>query len=64
MAVIDQRNVIRLMTNAAIARGENSLTGEETARRWLYTAVTRAEKELVVAGQWWAVLELSEEIAA
>jgi exodeoxyribonuclease V len=64
VAVIDQRNVIRLMTNAAIARGENSLTGEETARRWLYTAVTRAQKELVVAGQWWAVLELSEEIAA
>lgn len=63
VAVIDQRNVIKIMTDAAIARGENSLTGEETARRWIYTAVTRARKELIIAGQWWAVLSL-EEMAA
>jgi exodeoxyribonuclease V len=63
VAVIDQRNVIKLMTDAAIARGENTLPGDETARRWLYTAVTRARKELIIAGQWWAVLSL-EAMAA
>lgn len=63
VAVIDQRNVIKIMTNAAIQRGAASLSADETARRWIYTAVTRARKELVVAGQWWAVLDL-EALAA
>lgn len=64
VAVIDQRNVIRMMTESAIARGEVSLSGDEMARRWLYTAVTRAQHELVVAGQWWAVLDVEQEMAA
>ena len=64
VCVIDQRNVIKLMTAAAIERGEESLSPEELARRWIYTAVTRAKKELTIAGTWWAVLSLSEEIAA
>lgn len=64
VAVIDQRNVIRTMTNAAIARGEITIPAEEFARRWLYTAVTRAKKNLAVAGPWWAVLDVDGEMAA
>lgn len=64
VCVIDQRNVIKLMTSAAIERGEESLSPDELARRWIYTAVTRAKKELTIAGTWWAVLSLGEEIAA
>jgi exodeoxyribonuclease-5 len=64
VCVIDQRNVIKLMTAAAIERGEESLAPEEMARRWIYTAVTRAKKELVIAGTWWAVLSLDGELAA
>ena len=64
VCVIDQRNVIKLMTSAAIERGEESLSPDELARRWIYTAVTRAKKKLTIAGTWWAVLSLSEEIAA
>ena len=64
VCVIDQRNVIKLMTSAAIERGEESLSPDELARRWIYTAVTRAKKELTIAGTWWAVLSLSDEIAA
>jgi exodeoxyribonuclease-5 len=64
VCVIDQRNVIKLMTAAAIERGEDSLSPEEMARRWIYTAVTRAKKELAIAGTWWAVLSLDEALAA
>lgn len=64
VCVIDQRNVIKLMTAAAIERGEESLPPDEMARRWIYTAVTRAKKELVIAATWWAVLSLEQEIAA
>ena len=64
VCVIDQRNVIKLMTAAAIERGEDSLSPEEMARRWVYTAVTRAKKELAIAGTWWAVLSLDEALAA
>lgn len=64
VAVIDQRNVIMKMTAAAIERGEDSLPPEEMARRWMYTAITRAKKELVIAGSWWAVRALDEELAA
>ena len=64
VAVVDQRKVIHMMTEAALARGEKSLSGHEMSRRWLYTAVTRARTELVVAGQWWAVLTTDEEMAA
>jgi exodeoxyribonuclease-5 len=64
VAVIDQRNVIMKMTAAGIERGEDSLSPEEMARRWMYTAVTRAKKELVIAGSWWAVLSLDRELAA
>jgi exodeoxyribonuclease-5 len=64
VCVIDQRNVIKLMTAAALERGEDSLSPDEMARRWIYTAVTRAKKELVIAATWWAVLSLEQEIAA
>lgn len=64
VCVIDQRNVIKLMTGAAIERGEESLSPDEMARRWIYTAVTRAKKELAIATTWWAVLSLDQELAA
>jgi exodeoxyribonuclease-5 len=64
VCVIDQRNVIIKMTAAAIERGEDSLSPEEMARRWMYTAITRSKKELIVAGTWWAVLSLDGELAA
>ena len=64
VCVIDQRNVIKIVTAAAIARGEPSLPPDEMARRWIYTAVTRAKKELAIAATWWAVLSIEEDLAA
>ena len=37
---------------------------DEMCRRWLYTAVTRARSELIIAGTYWAVLDINRELAA
>jgi exodeoxyribonuclease-5 len=51
VAVIDQLNLIRkVASNEQFA----TMSPDEYARRWLYTAITRARQNLVFAPTWWA----------
>ena len=50
VVVFDQRPLIVKMQR----ENPGPLSPDEYARRWLYTAITRARKELIVAPTWWA----------
>ena len=50
VAVLDQRDVMR----AVQVEGVQAIPTDEFIRRWVYTAITRARHELIVAPTWWA----------
>lgn len=50
VAVIDQRNIVK-----SVAANTDGMGPDEYARRWMYTAITRAKDQLLIAPQWWAV---------
>lgn len=50
VVVIDQRGALRY----AGEQSGNGMSADEYVRRWMYTAITRARKELVIAPEWWA----------
>lgn len=59
VVVIDQRNVVKSMTAQQLEREfdpANHLSPDEAARRWIYTAITRAQSHLLVAPTFWAKL--------
>lgn len=51
VVVFDQRSLVRKMQASNAMAG---LSPDEYARRWIYTCVTRAAKNLYVAPAWWA----------
>ena len=53
VAMFDQRGLIRKI---AANDDRSGLTPEEMVRRWTYTVITRARKELAIAPTWWAAV--------
>lgn len=51
VAVMDQRSVLR---KVAMSDRRSGMPPDEYVRRWLYTAVTRARRDLTFAPTWWA----------
>lgn len=60
VAVFDQLGLIRKIQAGNTRTG---MSPEEYARRWLYTAVTRARQKLVFAPTWWAQSYQMEDVA-
>jgi exodeoxyribonuclease-5 len=54
VCVIDQLDTINFVNEKDRAEGGRGMTGKEAVRRWLYTAVTRAKKNLYIAPVWYA----------
>lgn len=52
VVVIDQRSLIKKIQAGDI--NARALSPEEYARRWTYTAITRAKKNLIIAPTWFA----------
>lgn len=52
VVVIDQRDLIKKIQ--AGDPNARALSPEEYARRWMYTAITRARKDLIIAPTWFA----------
>lgn len=58
VVVFDQRGLIYHMANKGAApAGGGGLSPDESVRRWLYTAITRARHELAVMPCWWGKTE-------
>ena len=53
VAVLDQLSLIKKVAASTREKDKRALDPEEQARRWLYTATTRAKHELRWAPTWW-----------
>ena len=53
VAVLDQVGLIKKIAASTKAKDRRALDPEEQARRWLYTAASRAKQELRWAPTWW-----------
>lgn len=51
VAVIDQRGLVR---KVAMSDQRSGMSPDEYVRRWTYTSVTRAKKDLAIMPGWWA----------
>lgn len=61
VAVLDQVGLIKKIAASTKARDRRALDPEEQARRWLYTAASRAKQELRWAPTWW--VKATSEVA-
>lgn len=61
VVVIDQTGLVR---KTAMNDRRTGMPPDEVVRRWLYTCVTRARRDLTLAPSWWARVNASTEEAA
>lgn len=60
VVVIDQRNTLQFAGNQNGTRQD----AESFVRRWMYTAITRAKQDLIIAPEWWASSVMTGRAAA